>query len=370
VEKFSKIKKHGKIGEAPGTIIVSGDALDSRIFVFSISPAGCKEYQAEHFDSLLKYLEENEGYVNWVQVKGLGNELLIKEFGDHFNINALALEDISDPTGRPKYEEYDDFVFAISRLIVLDNEHQASNCQLSVIVQKKLLISFQETYEEYFAELKKRLKISKAVIRDKDSGYLFYAILDTVYDRYFDLLDHLEEALAELEESIDKNPQRRNMLEAQRIKRLLILLHRVTWPERDKMSEILRSDNPLISKKDKIFMRDAYDHCIDIIETIHSQKELATNLTDIYLSTINNQMNDVLRILTIVSAIFIPLSFIASLYGMNFTRIDPVTGKVMEHNMPELYSPHGYQYTLMLMGGITAVQLAIFWRKGWFNRIK
>ena len=181
---------------------------------------------------------------------------------------------------------------------------------------------------------------------------------------------NLEEALAELEESINKDPRRRNMLEAQRIKRILILLHRVTWPERDKMSEILRSDNPIISRKDKIFMRDAYDHCIDIIETIHSQKELATNLTDIYLSTINNQMNDVMRILTIVSAIFIPLSFIASLYGMNFARTDPLTGKIMEHNMPELYNPHGYRYTLIAMGIITAVQLVIFWRKGWFNRLR
>jgi len=358
------------VGAAPGSINVPADALAPKIFVFSCHELGCIEQPLNTIEEALQYLNDNDGKVNWLQIKGAGDETLLRKIGDTFDLNPLVLEDISDTTQRPKYDEYDDYFFAISRLVLLDVDQQTTNTQLSMVVRKKLLISFQETYDEYFTALKNRLKNSKTILRDKDSGYLFYAILDTVFDRYFALLDQIEDALADLEENINKKPRRRNMLDAQRIKRILILLYKVTGPERDKMNEVLRSDNPLISKKDKIYLRDAYDHCMDIIDIIHTQKELSTNLTDIYLSTINNQMNDVMRILTIVSAIFIPLSFISGLYGMNFARVDPVTGKELEHNMPELYHPHGYQYTLGVMIFITVVQLIIFWRKGWFNRLK
>jgi magnesium transporter len=368
--KRFKIKKHGEVGAAPGSISVPTDALEPRIFVFSCHESGCTEQPLNTIEDAFQYLKDNEGKVNWLQIKGMGDETFLRKIGDAFDLNPLVLEDISDTTQRPKYDEYDDYFFAISRLVVLNSEQQTFNTQLSLVVRKRMLISFQETYDEYFSGLKNRLKNSKTILREKDSGYLFYAILDTVFDRYFAILDQLEDALAELEDSINKKPRRRNMLDAQRIKRMLILLFKVTGPERDKMNEILRSDNPLISSKDKIYLRDAYDHCMDIIDIIHSQKELSTNLTDIYLSTINNQMNDVMRILTIVSAIFIPLSFIAGLYGMNFARVDPVTGKALVHNMPELYQPHGYQYTLWVMIFITVVQLIIFWRKGWFNRLK
>jgi magnesium transporter len=160
------------------------------------------------------------------------------------------------------------------------------------------------------------------------------------------------------------------MFDTQRIKRLLIMMQRAVGPERDKMNEILRSDHPLFKARDKIYFRDAYDHCIDIIETITSFKELATNLTEIYLSTVNNQMNDVMRILTIISSIFIPLTFIAGIYGMNFVYEDPVTGKLMRHNMPELHDPNGYPYTLTAMAVIAIIQLIIFWKKGWFGRMK
>jgi magnesium transporter len=285
-------------------------------------------------------------------------------------VNALVLEDIADTTQRPKYDEYDGYVMSISRLLFYDGQNQLVNSQFSTLAKEKLLISFQETYDEHFEALKNRLRTSKGIIREEGTGYLFYAIMDTMYDRYFALLDQLEESLENLEENINKKPQRQNMYDAQRIKRMLITLHRATGPERDKMNEILRSDNPLFTIKDKAYFRDAYDHCMDIIETVGSLKELSTNLTEIYLSTVNNQMNNIMRILTIVSAIFIPLTFVVGVYGMNFAYQDPVTGKLLKYNMPELYQPHGYLYTLLGMVLIAVIQLIIFWRKGWFDRMK
>ncbi|MES1160910.1 MAG: magnesium/cobalt transporter CorA [Bacteroidota bacterium] len=201
-------------------------------------------------------------------------------------------------------------------------------------------------------------------------GILFYALMDTMFDRYFALLDQLDESLEQCQGDINRKPRRQNMFDTQQIKRLLIMMQRAIGPERDKMNEILRSEHPLITAHDKIYFRDAYDHCIDIIETITSFKELATNLTEIYLSTVNNQMNDVMKILTIISSIFIPLTFIAGVYGMNFAWQDPVTGKLLPHNMPELHNPHGYPYALAAMAVIAVMQLIIFWKNGWFDRMK
>lgn len=369
--RIKKSRKHIKIGEVPGTITVGQDALLSVISVFSYTQSDYKEQQSNDIGFVLDFIRQNPQCIHWVQIKGLGNVDLLKKIGSGLKVNALVLEDIADSTQRPKYDEYDGYVMAISRLLIYDEQqNQLINSQFSTIAKEKLLISFQETYDEHFEALKNRLRTSKGIIREEGTGYLFYAIMDTMYDRYFALLDQLEESLEGLEANINKKPRRQDMFDAQRIKRTLITLHRATGPERDKMNEILRSDNPFFSAKDKIYFRDAYDHCMDIIETVNSLKELSTNLTEIYLSTVNNQMNNIMRILTIVSSIFIPLTFIVGVYGMNFAYQDPITGKLLKYNMPELYQPHGYLYTLIAMALIAIVQLIFFWKKGWFDKMR
>ena len=368
--EIKRRRKHGQVGEAPGSIIISQDALPPKISVFSYTKTEFKEALCENVDSALDYIGGHPESIHWVQIKGIGDAELVKKIGAGLSVNALVLEDIADTTQRPKYDEYDGFILAISRLLLYNGESQIVNSQFSILVKEKLLISFQETYDEHFSALKNRLRTAKGIIREEGTGYLLYALMDTLFDRYFVILDQLEDSLAQLEENINKKPRRKNMFDAQRIKHMLIMMHRATGPERDKMNEILRSDNPLFTARDKVYFRDAYDHCIDIIETVNSFKELSTNLTEIYLSTVNNQMNDVMRILTIVSSIFIPLTFIAGIYGMNFAYQDPATGKLLPGNMPELHQPHGYLYTLLAMGLIAIVQLAIFWRKGWFDRMK
>ncbi len=357
------------MGEAPGTVVISQDALKPRIFVFSYNKTDYKEQEADSIGFVWEYVKQNSNYIHWIQIKGLDAEL-IKTVGSMLSIDSLVLEDIADTNQRPKYDEYDQFVLAISRLLFYDGQNQIVNSQFSIVMKEKLLISFQETYEEHFEAVKNRLRIGKGIIREEGTGYLFYALMDTMYDKCFSLLDQLEESLELLEERINQKPRRQNMYDAQRIKHTLIMMHRAIGPERDKMNEIRRSNCSLFTSRDKVYFRDAYDHCMDIIETIGSLKELSTNLTEIYLSTVNNQMNDIMRILTIVSAIFIPLTFIAGVYGMNFAYQDPVTGKILRHNMPELYNPHGYVYTLAAMALIAIFQLILFWKKGWFDKLE
>ena len=368
--EIKKWRKHGRIGEAPGSIIISQDALKPRIVIFSYTKTDLKEQESEDIDFVLDYIKQYPQHIHWVQIQGIGDAELVKKIGSGLGVSALVLEDITDTTQRAKYDEYDGFILAISRLLVYNEQNQIFNSQFSILVKEKLLISFQETYDEHFAGLKSRLRTSKGIIREEGTGYLLYALMDTLFDRYFALLDQLEDALEQCEDDINRKPRRQNMFDTQRIKHLLIMMQRAVGPERDKMNEILRSDNPLFTAREKAYFRDAYDHCIDIIETVTSFKELSTNLTEIYLSTVNNQMNDVMKILTIISSIFIPLTFIAGVYGMNFAWQDPVTGRLMPHNMPELHQPNGYVDALLAMALIAVIQLIIFWRKGWFDRMK
>ncbi|HEY6900897.1 MAG TPA: magnesium/cobalt transporter CorA [Puia sp.] len=368
--RIRKRPKHGEVGASPGTIRISPDALKPQITLFSYNKATLKEEQSDDIDYMLNCGKERPEYIHWVQIKGIGDAELVKKIGASLGLDSLVLEDITDTTQRPKYDEYNDFILAISRLLLLDGTNQVVNTQFSILVKGNTLISFQETYDEHFEGLKSRLRGSKGILREQGTGYLLFALMDTLFDRYFVWLDKIEEYLEHLENDINSKPKKKNLAETQRIRHMLIMLQRATSPERDKMNEILRSENPLITPHSKIFFRDAYDHCIDIIETIGSFKELSTNLTEIYLSTVSNQMNDVMKILTIISSIFIPLTFIAGIYGMNFAAADPLTGKPLPHNMPELRQPHGYLYTMITMAIIAVIQLIIFWRKGWFDKMK
>lgn len=368
--KIRQRLKHGQVGDPPGTIRINPDALTPQITLFSYNKTALKEEQSDDIDYMLDCGKQRPEYIHWVQIKGIGDAGLIAKIGASLGLSSLVLEDITDTTQRPKYDEYDDFILAISRLLLLEGTNQVVNTQFSILVKGNMLISFQETYDEPFEGLKSRLRGSKGIMREEGTGYLLFALMDTLLDRYFVWLDKIEEHLEHLENDINDKPKKKNLAETQRIRHMLIMLQRATSPERDKMNEILRSDNPLITPRSKIYFRDAHDHCIDIIETIGSFKELSTNLTEIYLSTVSNQLNDVMKILTIISSIFIPLTFIAGIYGMNFAASDPLTGKPLPHNMPELRQPHGYLYTLIVMAIIVVIQLIIFWKKGWFDKIR
>lgn len=367
--KVKSTRREGSIGEMPGSVTVSKNALKPIIEIYSYNQTEIKESKGTDSSVVLDQMEACKQHTHWILIKGLGDQDLIERIGSRLEINRLVLEDIAHPQQRPKFEEYDNYVFLTSRLLHYHKEEAIENYQLSVLVKENLIISFQETHEEYFEGVKKRLELGKGIIRTAGSGYLAYALTDTVIDRYFDLLNKVGDSLDLLEDRLYESPDKSIMFEAQQTKRGMILLRRAAWPERDKINDMIRTESPLITKTDKLYLRDAYDHCIQVMDLIESYKEITSSIVDVYLSLISNRMNEIMKVLTIISSIFIPLTFIAGIYGINFARQDPVTNKILPYNLPELYEPHGYIYTLLVMLLIALVQFIFFWRKGWFNRM-
>lgn len=353
-------------GASPGLVYTDEHSLDSKITLYTYH---ADYYEVDVLKSFvgLKDLLKDQKSTYWVDVKGFKDVDLFENLSNDFKINKLVLEDITMTYQRPKYEEYDGYDFAVSRMLYMDSEENLINEQLSFILTKNVLFTFQDRYEDCLAPIRKRLEIGKGNIRLGGSSYLMYALMDTVVDEYFAVLGFWSENLDAIEDRLLDKPDKSVMFDTQTIKRNLITLRRVAWPERDKMNDILRSDSKLIDVQTKLYLRDAYDHCIQVIDMVESLKEISASIIDMYLSIISNRMNEIMKVLTIISSIFIPLTFIAGIYGMNFSREDPVTGKILRQNMPELYQEHGYLYTMIVMGLIAVFQIFYFAKKGWFK---
>ena len=353
-------------GSSPGLVYIDENSLDPVIKLHSYNGSS---YKVDELGSLkeLKTHTSNETFSYWVEIKGFNSVKMFETLNNDLKINKLILEDITRTYQRPKYEEYGNYDFAVSRMLYLDEEHNLENEQLSFILMKNMLFTFQDRYEDCLEPIRQRLEIGKGNIRVGGSSYLMYALMDMIVDEYFAVLSYWSEQLDVIEDRLLDKPDKSIMFDTQLIKRHLITIRRISWPERDKMNDMLRTDSPLIGEQTKVYIRDAYDHCIQIIDLVESLKEISASNIDMYLSIISNRMNEIMKVLTIISSIFIPLTFIAGIYGMNFSREDPVTGKILPQNMPELYQEHGYLYTMIVMGIIAVLQIIYFWKKGWFK---
>jgi len=363
--------KHYKVpepGTSPGLYTIDEEALKPVIILHTYNEKTYKKEELKNINNIDKLIQSKD-FCYWFDIKGLADPNIFETLYNKLDISRLVLEDITSTYQRPKLDEYDNdkYIFAVSRHLYLNDEGVLNNDQVSFILSERTLITFQETYADCFEPVRKRLEVGKGNIRIGGSSYLMYAIMDVIVDNYFTLLNFWGEELDAIEDRLYDHPDKRIMYDTQAIKRSLITIRKVAWPERDKLNDIIRTDSPLISTLAKTYMKDAYDHCIQIIDFIESLKEIASANIDMNLSIISNRMNEIMKVLTIISSIFIPLTFIAGIYGMNFSREDPVTGKVMPDNMPELYSPHGYMWTWIVMGVIAVAQVIYFWRKGWFK---
>lgn len=354
-------------GTTPGSLKVSEDALPPKIIVYTFSQDVFIETEVTDFDHLLKIFEDHSGKIHWVDIRGLGDPQLLRNLQAEFGISALVLEDIIHTHQRPKLEEFDSYLFAISRMICLDKEQQLNNEQFSFILTQSILFTFQENYTDRLEPVRVRLREGKGNIRVSGTSYVMYSLMDIILDNYFFLLNRFSDELDTLEERLYRRPDKSITFEAQQIKRAFITVRRAAWPERDKINDMLRSSSPLITEHTKFFLKDIYDHSMQIIDLIESYKEITTSLIDLYMSFVSNRTNDVMKVLTIMSSIFIPLTFIAGVYGMNFSYKDPETGKLLQRNMPELYHENGYVYTLIVMAIIALLQILFFLRKGWFR---
>jgi magnesium transporter len=363
------VKHKNNVGERPGSINIPDDAVKPILTIFSYNEKELVTSEGSDIKVVLDQFKKCPDHTHWIQIRGLGDAKLIEDIGTHLNVNPLVLEDITNTHQRPKFDEYNDYVFSVSRLICFTEDNELINNQFSALVKENTIISFEETHVEYFEAVKARLAAGKGAIRTAGPGYMCYALTDTILDMYFVLLAQIGDTLDGVEDRLYNNANKTIMYDTQQLKRTMIILRRASWPERDKINEMIRTDNPLIKPEVKLFLRDAYDHCIQIMDLIENYKEITTSIIDLYLSMVSNRMNEIMKVLTIISAIFIPLTFIAGIYGMNFARVDPVTNKVMPDNLPELYSPHGYFYALGVMFIIAVIQAIVFWKKGWFTKL-
>lgn len=364
-----KSKKYVPIsGTSPGSIQLYEGALKPKITIYSFKGNEFHSAAISSYQEIEVELNSYSGFNHWIDIRGIGDIKLLEYLQDKFSINKLVMEDITDCRQRPKFDEYSDLLFTVSRNMYVNENLEIENDQVSFILLPHILISFQENYGLTFEPVIHRLKGGKGNIRTGETSYLLYALLDVIVDNYFTLIYKLGDELETIEQLLYRRADKALMFQTQNIKREMITIRRAAWPERDKINDMIRSESGLINKTTKTFLRDTYDHCMQIIDLVESYKDLTTSLVDMNLSLISHRMNEIMKVLTIISSIFIPLTFIAGIYGMNFAKQDPVTGKMLNSNMPELYMEHGYEYTMLGMLLIAIFQLIYFWRKGWLNK--
>jgi magnesium transporter len=342
------------------------DAPKPKIHSFSYNKDFFEEKELNDLDGIKAQLSQPDDRVHWFDIHGFGDRKFFEDLAEHFGFHRLEMEDVFNVYQRPKADEYPGHIFFISR-ILSEKDGALCNEQLSLFLGKNYVITVQENNNNKFENVCERIRKSKGYLRLQGADYLAYAIMDAAIDLFFPLLEKIGDRLDELEDELITNPVRGSMNKILMIKRELIVCRRSIWPERDKINDVLRSNFAVISDTSKVYFRDSYDHCIQILDIVDSFKEVTASLMDVYLSSVSNRLNQVMKVLTIISTIFIPLTFIVGLYGMNFAHTDPRTGKDLPLNMPELYSPHGYVYVMIAMLVIVILQIYFFYKKGWLN---
>ncbi|MCR9295123.1 MAG: magnesium/cobalt transporter CorA [bacterium] len=345
-------------GDAPGVIAVDPQAATPRILAISYGPDDFQQTETRRMDDIAKLRGKQR--VLWLHIEGLGDARIIHQLGELFSLHMLALEDVVNLHQQVKVEDYGDHLFLIGRL-ANDSEHGHTE-QISLFLGKDFLITFQEQSSDWLDPVRKRLADANSQLRLRGADFLAYALLDTLIDGYFPLLEHYGEQLDALEDLITEDPPRSIMHRIHDVRAVLRSLRRVIWSHRDSIARLLHDPNPLVTNETRTFLRDCFDHTIQLVDVLEIYRETCTDIRDVYLSSISNRLNEIMTVLTIIATIFIPLSFIAGLYGMNFnTDASP-------WNMPELNWFFGYPFALGLMLAVATGLLLYFNARGWLFR--
>jgi len=298
--------------------------------------------------------------VTWINIDGIHDIGIVEKIGKHFGLHPLTLEDIVFTNQRAKFESFDNYIYILLKMVYLDgkgNETQVE--QVSLILGQNYVLSFQEKEGDVFDPIRERLRTAKGKARKMGPDYLAYGLLDAVVDNYFLILEHFGERVEVVEESLIGNPSPECLTDIQSIKKDMLYLRKSVWPLREVISAFHKDESPLIKDSTVVYIRDLYDHTIQVIDTIETLRDMASSMLDIYLSSISNRMNEVMKVLTIIATIFIPLTFIVGIYGMNFnTEKSPF-------NMPELNWPYGYMFAWAVMIAVALTMLFYFKRKKW-----
>ncbi|WP_300998867.1 magnesium/cobalt transporter CorA [Methanoculleus sp.] len=290
--------------------------------------------------------------VTWIDADGVHDTRMVQAIGDAVGIHPLTLEDIANTGQRPKIEDYRDYLYVAVRMLAPgDGEFHSE--QVSLVLGKGYVVSFQEQPGDVFERIRERLRAGAGRLRSEGADYLFYALLDAIVDGYFSVIEVFGERIEAVEEEVVADPDRETLQAIYALKRSLIALRRSVWPLRDVVAELERGDSPLILGSTLVYLRDVYDHTIEVAETVETYREMMSGTLDVYLSSQSSRMNEIMKVLTIIATIFIPLTFIAGVYGMNFAY------------MPEIRHPWGYPAALASMAVVAGVMLLYFRKKRW-----
>ncbi len=342
-------------GSEPGKLNIEPDAKPSRIVLIDYDGSHAIRKVDVTPKALTPYLGTNT--ISWMDVQGLGSERVLKQIGDIFKLHPLLLEDVVNVPQRPKLEDYNEQLVLIVQMVRPNaNEVGFESEQVSFVLGNKYLLTFQEEeIEDCFDIVRERIRANQGKVRQQEADYLMYLLLDSIIDGYFPVLEDYGDRIEDIEDELAMSPNTNQLKEIYVIRRELLALRRAIWPLRNVTNMLVRGESSLISSEAQIYFRDCYDHVIQILDIVETYRELASSLMDAYLSSMSNKMNEVMQVLTVVSTIFIPLTFIAGVYGMNFEY------------MPELKTRWGYFGCLGLMAAIAGGLIFFFWRRGWFK---
>ncbi|MDO9514445.1 MAG: magnesium/cobalt transporter CorA [Elusimicrobiota bacterium] len=341
-------------GHIPGSMVYVGEKTEDKadISLIDYDDKALSEKDISDVEELFPLKETPT--VSWININGLRDTRLIEKLGGHFGIHPLTLEDIVNTAQRPKYEDFDSYIFVVLKMLMLDASGKGIvSEQVSLVLGANFVISFQEKKGDVFNAIRERIRQNKGRIRRAGPDYLAYSLLDAVVDNYFSILENTGEQIEEMEEKLLANPSPQTLRKIHDLKRGIIFLRKSVWPLREVAGSLERGESKLIKKSTVIFLRDLYDHTIQVIDTVETFRDMLSGTLDIYLSSVSNRMNEIMKVLTIFAAIFIPLTFLAGIYGMNFEF------------MPELKWRWGYFYALGLMAAVGFGLLIYFRRKKW-----
>ncbi|MFC1764671.1 magnesium/cobalt transporter CorA [Planctomycetota bacterium] len=343
-----------KAGLPPGSVIYTGEQKveNVRITVLDYDETNFEE---RHLDNIADaFVYKSTPTVSWINIDGLHNESVIEKIGKHYDLHPLIQEDIVSTAQRPKLEDFDTYLYVVLRMLHYDDAKDAARSeQVSLILGQNFVISFQESIGDVFDPIRDRIRNAKGRIRKMGADYLVYALLDAIVDNYFVILEHIGEQVETLEEELVTDPTQATLGQIYQLKREMIYLRKGVWPLREMIGNLERSESSLFVATTTPYLRDVYDHTIQVIDTVESYRDMVSGMLDTHLSSLSNRMNNVMKVLTIIATIFIPLTFVAGIYGMNF------------ENMPELKWKYGYAGVWAIMLTILIGMLVYFKRKKW-----
>lgn len=342
-------------GSMPGTLKIDQNAKPPEMVLIDYNAEGACRVHLDRPQDFTPYLSSPS--VSWVDVQGFGDEAMLQQLGHVFQLHPLVLEDVVNVPQRPKVEDYDNQLVIIAQMVIPKPRGMGFwREQVSLVLGTSYLLTVQEEPDhDCFDPVRDRIRFSKGSIRERGADYLAYALLDSIIDGFFPVLENYGECIEDLENEVVVRPTPKTLDKIHQIRRDLLLLRRAIWPQREAINALIRDDSPLISREVQIYLRDCYDHAIQVLDMVETYRELASSLMDVYLSSVSNRMNEIMKVLTVISTLFIPITFIAGVYGMNFKF------------MPELGWRWGYLAVWILMLTVVSGLIYFFWRRGWFS---